>query len=317
MKIVIAGGTGHLGRILATALRDRGEEVVILSRNVDAHATLWDGRTLGLWARQIDGADVVINLAGRSVDCRYDERHRAEIIDSRVESTRVLGEAIALAASPPATWLQMSTATIYAHRFDAANDEITGIIGGQERDAPPSWKFSIDVARAWERTLDNAAAPATRKVTMRSAMVMANGAGGPFAALRRHVMLGFGRLGDGKQYMSWIHERDFVRAVAWLIDHKEIEGIVNLAAPEPLPSGEFLSILRHACGARIGLPVQEWMVAAGAFLMRTEPELVLKSRRVVPTRLVDSGLSFDFPRWAPAAADLCARRRPPAEGRIW
>jgi uncharacterized protein len=317
MKIVIAGGTGHLGLILTKALRDRGDDVVILSRKIEAHATLWDGRTLGLWTRQIDGADVVINLAGRSVDCRYDERHRTEIIDSRVDSTRVLGEAIALAASPPATWLQMSTATIYAHRFDAANDEATGLIGGQEPDAPSSWKFSIDVAQAWERALDDAATPATRKVKMRSAMVMANGAGGPFAALRRHVMLGFGRLGDGKQYMSWIHERDFVRAVEWLIDHKEIEGVVNLAAPEPLPNDEFLSVLRHACGARIGLPVFEWMVEAGAFLMRTEPELVLKSRRVVPTRLLESGFSFDFPQWPPAAADLCARLHAPAEGRIW
>ena len=183
--------------------------------------------------------------------------------------------------------------------------------------APSSWKFSIDVAQAWEGALDTAIAAATRKVKMRSAMVMAIGAGGPFAALRRHVMLGFGRLGDGKQYMSWIHERDFVRAVAWLIDHTEIEGVVNLAAPEPLPNGEFLSVLRHACGARIGLPVPEWMVEAGAFLMRTEPELALKSRRVVPTRLLDSGFSFEFPQWPPAAADLCARLHAPAEGRIW
>ena len=317
MKIVIAGGTGHLGRTLTTTFQGRGHHVVILSRNVEAHATLWNGRTLGLWTREIDGADVVINLAGRSVDCRYDERHRAEIIDSRVDSTRVIGEAIALATSPPSTWLQMSTATIYAHRFDGANDEITGVIGGQEPDAPQSWKFSIDVAQAWERALDNAAVPTTRKVKMRSAMVMANGAGGPFAALRRHVMLGFGRLGDGKQYMSWIHERDFVRAVGWLIDHEEIEGAINLAAPEPLPNDEFLATLRRSCGAKIGLPVQEWMVEAGAFLMRTEPELVLKSRRVIPTRLVESGFTFDFPQWPAAAAELCARLHAPAEGRIW
>jgi uncharacterized protein (TIGR01777 family) len=260
---------------------------------------------------------VVINLAGRSVDCRYGERRRAEIMSSRIDSTRVIGEAIALAASPPATWLQMSTATIYSHRFDAPNDEITGVIGGDDADTPPSWKFSIGVAQAWEKALDDAPSTATRKVKMRSAMVMALGAGGPFAALHRHVMLGCGRLGDGRQYMSWIHERDFVRAVDWLIAREEVEGAVNLAAPSPLPNDEFISVLAKACGARFGMPVNGWMVEAGAFLMRTEPELVMKSRRVVPTRLLDSGFTFDYPQWPAAANELCARLHAPAPGRVW
>jgi uncharacterized protein (TIGR01777 family) len=317
MKIVIPGGTGHLGQLLATTFRDRGDEVVVLSRNVEADAVQWDGKTLGRWARVIDGADVLINLAGRSVDCRYNPRRRSEIIDSRVDSTRVLGEAIALAGSPPATWLQMSTGTIYSHRFDAENDELTGVIGGEEQDTPPTWRFSIDVARAWEKALDAAPAPATRKVKMRTAMVMAIGRGGPFAMLHRHVMLGLGRLGDGQQYMSWIHERDFVRAVDWLMTHEEIEGAVNLAAPEPLTNGEFTRILRDACGSHFGIPIHGWMLEAGAFLMRTEPELVLKSRRVVPSRLLESGFTFDYPRWPAAAAELCARLRTPAEGRVW
>jgi uncharacterized protein (TIGR01777 family) len=317
MKIAIAGGTGHLGQLLTTNFHARGDEVVVLSRNVEAHAVRWDGKTLGPWARHVDGADVVINLAGRSVDCRYDERHRAEIMSSRIDSTRVIGEAIALAASPPAKWLQMSTATIYSHRFDAPNDEVTGVIGGDDADTPSSWKFSIDVARAWEKTLDDAPAPVTRKVKMRSAMVMALGPGGPFAALHRHVMLGCGRLGDGRQYMSWIHERDFVRAVEWLIAHQEIEGAVNLAAPSPLPNDEFISVLGKACGARFGMPVNGWMVEAGAFLMRTEAELVLKSRRVVPTRLLESGFTFDYPQWPAAANELCARLHAPAAGRVW
>ncbi|MEA2163337.1 MAG: uncharacterized protein QOK37_1464 [Thermoanaerobaculia bacterium] len=317
MKIVIAGGTGHLGSLLTEALRARGDDVVVLSRNTEAHAVRWDGKTLGPWASAIDGADVVINLAGRSVDCRYSERHRREIMRSRIDSTRIIGEAIARAASPPATWLQMSTATIYSHRFDAANDERSGVIGGAEPDTPPSWKFSIDVARAWEEAIDTAPAPHTRKVKMRTAMVMAIGPGGPFAALRRHVMLGCGRLGNGRQYMSWIHERDFVRAVEWLIGHEEIEGAINLAAPEPLPNSEFISVLGNACGASFAMPVSEWMVDAGAFLMRTEPELVLKSRRVVPTRLLESGFQFDYPQWPAAARDLCARRAAPAEGRVW
>lgn len=317
MRLVIAGGTGHLGQLLTARFRSRGDAVAVLSRNVEAQAVRWDGKTLGPWAREIDGADVVINLAGRSVDCRYDSRHRAEILASRVDSTRVIGEAIARAAAPPATWLQMSTATIYSHRFDAANDERSGVIGGEERNAPASWKFSIDVARAWEETLDRASVPATRKVTMRSAMVMAIGAGGPFAALHRHVMLGCGRLGDGRQYMSWIHERDFVRAVDWLITNQGIEGPVNLSAPEPLTNSCFLSVLGKAAGAHFGIPVSDWMVEAGAFLMRTEPELVLKSRRVVPTRLVESGFTFDFPQWPAAAAELCARLHAPAQGRVF
>jgi len=317
MKIVIAGGTGHLGQLLTSAFRARGDEVIVLSRNAEAHAVRWDGKTLGPWTGAIDGADAVINLAGRSVDCRYSERHRREIMSSRVDSTRVKGEAIAHAASPPATWLQMSTATIYSHRFDAANDERGGILGGEELDTPAAWKFSIDVARAWEEAIDTAHAPRTRKVKMRTAMVMAIGPGGPFAALRRHVMLGCGRLGDGRQYMSWIHERDFLRAVEWLISHEAIEGAVNLAAPEPLPNSEFISALGKACGASFGMPVSEWMVEAGAFLMRTEPELVLKSRRVVPTRLLDSGFTFDYPQWPAAARELCTRLAGPAQGGVW
>ncbi|MFP5247974.1 MAG: NAD-dependent epimerase/dehydratase family protein, partial [Thermoanaerobaculia bacterium] len=203
MKIIIPGGTGHLGTILTRHFREQGHRVVVLSRNVEAEGVLWDGRTLGPWAKTLDGADVLLNLAGRSVDCRYDSKHRAEIMDSRVESTRVLGEAIAQAKQPPKLWLQSSTATIYAHRFDVANDERTGILGGNEPDVPEEWHFSIDVAKAWEQALDDAPAPHTRKVKMRTAMVMSTERGGAFTLLRRHVRLGFGRFGDGKQYMSW------------------------------------------------------------------------------------------------------------------
>jgi uncharacterized protein len=316
MKIIIAGGTGHLGSTLTRALRRRGDHVVILSRNVEAPAVLWDGKTLGRWMEHIDGADVVINLAGRSVDCRYDDKRRAEIMSSRIESTRVIGEAIALAPNPPRLWLQMSTATIYAHTHDIENDEQNGVIGGNETDVPPEWKFSIDVAQAWEKALDDAPTPHTRKVKLRTAMVMAASRGGAFALLRRHVRLGFGRFGDGRQYMSWIHERDFIRAVEWLIDH-EIAGAVNLASPQPLPAFAFINTLREACGGRLGIPSSGWVLELGAFLMRTEPELVLKSRRVVPARMLESGFRFDFPEWAEAARDLCARYRAPQEGTVW
>lgn len=321
MKIVIPGGSGHLGTALTHSMRQAGHNVVILSRNVESPGLLWDGRTLGAWATAIDGADIVINLAGRSVDCRYGPRQRQEIFHSRVDSTRVVGEAIARAANPPHLWLQASTATIYAHRYDVANDERGGIIGGAEKDVPEEWNFSVEVARAWEKALDDAPTPHTRKVKMRTAIVMSPARGGAFQAMLRHLRLGFGRFGDGRQFMSWIHERDFVRAVDWLIAHDLVDGAVNLAAPEPLPNAEFTNILAEEWGAARLIPMlistTEWMVEVGAWLMRTEPELVLKSRRVVPKRLLEQGFSFEFPRWNEAARDLCAQIRGAGEERVW
>jgi len=321
MKIVIPGGSGHLGASLTGSLRRAGHSVVILSRNVESPGLLWDGRTLGAWAEALDGADVVINLAGRSVDCRYGPRQRQQILRSRVDSTRVIGEAIARAANPPRLWLQASTATIYAHRYDAPNDEHRGLIGGNEEDVPDEWRFSIEVARAWEQALDDAPARHTRKVKMRTAVVMSAARGGAFQALLRQVRLGFGRIGDGRQFMSWIHERDFQRAVAWLITHDLVDGAVNLAAPEPLTNADFTRILAEEWGAArlmpMLIPTTEWMVEVGAWLLRTEPELVLKSRRVVPKRLLEQGFSFEFPRWTEAARDLCAQMRGAGEDRVW
>jgi uncharacterized protein (TIGR01777 family) len=313
MKIVIPGGTGQVGTILARAFREGGHEVVVLSRRpVSApwRVEAWDARELGGWAAEFEGADAVINLAGRSVNCRYDEAHRREIMESRVESARVVGEAIARAARPPRVWLQMSTATIYAHRFDAPNDEAAGVIGGAEPDAPDTWRFSIDVAQAWERAANESATPRTRKVLMRAAVVMSPDRGGVFDTLLALVRRGLGgRAGDGRQYVSWIHEADFVRAVRWLIDRDDLSGAINLAAPRPLPNADFMRELREAWGARFGLPAAEWMLAVGALFLRTETELILKSRRVVPARLLASGFAFDFPAWQDAARDLCLRWR--------
>lgn len=317
MKIVIPGGSGHLGSALTRSLRGAGHRVVVLSRNVEFPGRLWDGRTLGDWAEELDGADAVINLAGRSVDCRYDTRHRDEILRSRVDSTRVVGEAIARAQQPPKVWLQASTATIYAHRYDAANDEHGGILGGTERDIPEGWHFSNEVARAWEKTLDDAPVPRTRKVKMRTAVVMSAARGGAFQAMLRQIRMGFGRFGDGRQYMSWIHERDFIRAVEWLMTHDLVDGPVNLSAPEPLSNTDFTRILAEEWGAARLVPTQKWMIEVGAWLVRTEPELVLKSRRVVPKRLLEQGFRFEFPRWNEAARDLCARMRGAGEERVW
>ncbi len=313
MKIVIPGGSGQVGTILARALHGEGHEVVVLSRRpvcVPWRCLPWDGEKLGAWVVELDGADVVINLAGRNVNCRYHARERREIMDSRVKSTHAVGAAIACVRKPPRAWLQASTATIYAHRYDAANDEATGIIGGAEPDAPAGWRFSIEVAQAWERTCDAAHTPGTRKVMLRSAMTMSPDAGGIFATLSRLVRCGLGgAAGDGRQFVSWIHEEDFIRAIHWFIDHEEIDGVVNLAAPTPLPYAEFMRDLRAAWGVPIGLPAPKWLLEIGTWLLQTESELVLKSRRVVPARLLQSGFEFRYAEWPAAARALCATSR--------
>jgi len=310
MKIVIPGGSGQVGTILARHFHANRHDVVVLSRTPAAapwRVVSWDAQRLGPWIAELDGADVVINLAGRSVNCRYTAANRRAIKESRLLSTHVVGEAIREATRPPRVWLQASTATIYAHRYDAPNDERTGIIGGSEPNAPDTWRFSIDVATSWETALDAANTPRTRKVAMRSAMIMSPDRGGVFDVLLGLVRrrLG-GRVGDGKQFVSWIHDVDFIRAVEFLID-RDLSGPVNLAAPEPLPNVEFMRVLREAWGVRLGLPATRWMVELGTWMLRTESELVLKSRRVVPGRLLEAGFTFRFPTWLKAARDLCRR----------
>ena len=313
MKIVIPGGSGQVGTLLARAFLREGHDVVVLSREPRPAAWRvreWDGATLGSWTDEIDGADVVVNLAGRSVNCRYGRENRRAIMDSRTLSTRVVGEAIAAARRPPRVWLQMSTATIYAHRFDAANDEATGTLGGSEPSVPDTWNFSIDVATAWERAAAEAIVPGTRKVILRSAVVMSPDRGGVFDTLLGLVRCGLGgRSGDGRQYVSWIHEDDFLRAVTFLIAREDLDGAVNLASPGPLPNAQFMRALRDAWGTRVGLPASRWMLEVGAVFLRTETELILKSRRVVPGRLLDAGFEFRFEDWSAATRELCERWR--------
>jgi hypothetical protein len=268
----------------------------------------WDARTLGPWHAELNGADAVINLAGRNVNCRYSATNRQAILASRIDSTRIVGEAIAGSTRPPRVWLQACTATIYSHRFDAPNDDVDGIIGGNEPNAPATWRFSIKVAREWEKALNEAAVPRTRKVALRSAMTMSPDRGGVFDVLLGLVRrrLG-GRAGDGRQFVSWIHERDFIRAIEWLIERDDLSGPINICSPNPLPNAEFMAKLRAAWGVRLGLPATRWMLEIGAWLLRTETEMILKSRRVVPKRLLQSGFTFEFPDWSDAARDLCQR----------
>ena len=231
------------------------------------------------------------------------------MMHSRVRSARVLGQAIAAASRPPRVWLQMSTATIYAHRLDAANDE-AGLIGGWEPGVPGYWGYSVDIATAWERELEEAPAPRTRKVAMRSAMVMSPDHGGVFDVLSRLARLGLGGpVAGGTQYVSWIHDRDFAAAVQFLLERDDVCGAVNLASPGPEPQRDFMRELRAARGQRVGLPATRWMAELGALALRSDTELLLKSRRVVPGRLLSAGFDFSFSTWADAARDLVRRAR--------
>ena len=311
MRIVIPGGTGHVGAVLNRAFAAAGHEVVVLTRRParDGHVA-WDGETIGPWTDAIDGSEAVINLAGRSVSCRYTKTNLTEMMRSRVRSARVVGQAIAAARRPPRVWLQMSTATIYAHRFDAPNDEATGVIGGWETGVPGYWAYSVDIATAWERELTRARTPRTRGIALRSAMVMSPDRGGVFDVLSRLVRLGLGGpVAGGAQYVSWIHEHDFAAAVQFLIDRDDMSGPVNLAAPDPRPQREFMRELRGAWRMPAGLPATKWMAELGALAIGSDTELLLKSRRVIPGSLLAAGFEFDYGEWARAAPDLVRRVR--------
>ena len=298
--IVIAGGSGYLGQVLAEYFTRQSRPVVILSRQppeASRHARFvqWDGETLGPWTRELENAAALINLSGRTVNCRYNEKNKREIYDSRLRPTHVLGQAMILCANPPKVWLNSSSATIYRHALDRPMDETTGELGEG---------FSVDVCRQWEKMFFDFPLPRTRMVALRTAIVF--GPGGPaFAAFHRLVKFGLGgSMGPGTQFVSWLHAEDFARGVEWLIDHGQLQGPVNLAAPNPLTNREFLRILRQVCHRPIGLPAATWMLKLGAALLGTETELILKNRRVVPARLLASGFQFKFANWHEALQDI-------------
>jgi len=311
MKIVIPGGSGQVGQILARHFHADGHAVTILNRTPHAapwKTLAWDGVNPGPWTSELENADVLINLAGRSVNCRYNQANRGAIMDSRVLSTRLLNQVVADMKNPPRLWLNASTATIYRHSLDRPMDEATGELGGNEPGAPDTWNFSIDVAKGWEQAFFETETPNTRKIAMRNAVTLSPDRGGIFDVLLGLVRYGLGGTqGSGHQFVSWIHDLDFIRSVDFLIAREDLEGVVNLAAPNPLPNRDFLRILREAWGTSIGLPAIEWMIEVGAFLRQTESELVLKSRYVTPRRLLDAGFAFTFPNWKSAAVDLVAR----------
>jgi uncharacterized protein (TIGR01777 family) len=313
MRVVITGGSGQLGQILARHFHARGFDIVTVARHVEpaAWSTIaWDGRHPGDWFKEVDGADVVINLAGRSVNCRYNQANRVEIMQSRILTTTLVGHAIGMSSRPPKLWMNASTATIYRHAADRPMDDIAGEIGGNEPGLPSTWRFSYDVATSWERAFFDARTPNTRKIALRSSMIMSPDKGGVLDTLLNLVRLGLGgAAGSGRQFMSWIHDADFAGAIEFLIAREDLDGCINVTSPNPVSNRDFMAGLRRAYGTRIGLPATTWMLEIGALLLRTETELILKSRRVVPRRLVEAGFDFQFPDWAPAALDLVQRWR--------
>jgi uncharacterized protein (TIGR01777 family) len=327
MRILIPGGSGQIGTILARHLHAAGHDVTVLSRHPKPAAwqTLpWDGLTRGPWTAELDRSDAVIHLSGRSVNCRYTPENRREIIDSRVKPTLLLGEVIASSPTPPKIWMNASTSTFYRNALDLPQDEFTGELGDlpsergthESADQPETWAFSIDVAHRWEQALAAIPTPHTRKIRLRTSMTMSPDHGGVFSVLSRLTRFGLGGTeGTGRQYVSWLHYLDYCRITDLLLARPEItdesHGIVNMTAPEPLPNRDFMRALRKAWHAPIGLPAYSWMIEIGTFLLRTESELVLKSRRAVPTVLLRQGYQFAFPTWPAAAIDLVARFKTP------
>lgn len=313
LRIVIPGGSGQVGRMLAQFFQERGHFVTVLTRGpytAPWQTVHWDGKSIGPWVETLEGADVCIHLSGKNINCRYTAKNRKELYDSRIGPARLLGHVIAGLAEPPHVWLNASAASIYRHSLDRDMDEATGEIGGGEmisarRRAPEKWDWTVHLLKDWESAFFNTPTPRTRKIAMRTSLVFNAAPGSVFAVLSNLVRFGLGGTqGNGRQYVSWMHEQDYARAVEFLIAHEEIDGPVNLASPNPLPNREFMAALRDAWNIPNGLPAPAALMKIGMFFLRTEPELVLKSRRVVPGKLLDAGFQFDFPEWPQAAEDL-------------
>ncbi|MSU34053.1 MAG: TIGR01777 family protein [Pedosphaera sp.] len=312
-KLILAGGSGFLGKALAQHFDALGWEVVVFTRKpsettAGAREVAWDGETIGDWTRELNGSFAVVNLAGRSVDCRYTPANRQIILDSRVKPTRILGQAMTQCELPPRVWLNASSATIYRHTLGTPWDEF----GADFKPTPAVHdEFSVEVIHAWENAFNNATTPHTRKIALRTTLVLGHARNSVFPVLCWLARFGLGgRMGSGNQFVSWLHQADFCRAIEWLIAHEDMSGPVNLAAPNPLPNADMMRLFRDLVHAPIGLPATEWMLEIGAFFLRTETELILKSRRVVPGKLLASGFEFQFPELRDALQDLVADRRP-------
>jgi len=314
-KIILAGGTGFIGQEL---VRYFGKEnkITILTRNLfnarnnrNHYSSLtekdlaavkfiqWDGKSTGEWIKELDGADLIINLAGKTVNCRYTEKNKKEIFDSRTDAVKAIGAAINQCTSPPRLWINASSATIYRHAEDRPQDEYTG----EFHDG-----FSVQVCKLWEKTFYEQATPETRKVALRMAITL--GPGGVLIPYFNLLKFGLGgKQGNGRQMYSWIHIEDTCRILEWINDHSMMEGTYNCSSPSPVTNATFMNLLRKTTGCAVGLPAYKWMLKIGATLIGTETELVLKSRWVIPTKIIESGFDFKYPSLANAFNDIISK----------
>jgi uncharacterized protein (TIGR01777 family) len=288
-KLIIAAGTGFLGKVLTQHFKNNFEEIIILTRGKSEIKNKikyvnWNAKSYSGWENELENADVLINLAGKSVDCRYSEKNKTEILASRIDSTKILNEAIVQCKNPPKYFINSSTATIYRHSEDKEMDEYSGEIGTD---------FSMNVAKTWEKTFYEVQTPNTLKTAIRTSIVLGKN-GGAFVPLKKITQLGLGgKNGNGKQFVSWIHEKDFSRAIEFIIEN-ELSGSINVVSPKPIRNEEFMKKLQKAVGIPFGLPISKPMLEFGAKIIKTETELVLKSRNVIPKKLTENGFQFEF-----------------------
>ena len=285
-KIIIAGGSGFLGQVLENYFNTKGYEIKIFTRYPKKeNDVLWNAKDLGNWTNELETAEVLINLTGKSVDCRYNENNKKLIYNSRIDSTKILGEAIKKCNNLPKIWINSSTATIYKHSLNKEMTEEAGEIGDD---------FSMNIAKSWEKVFYSITNPKTRKIVLRTSIVLGK-YGGALIPLKNLTQFGLGgKQGNGNQKVSWIHELDFARAVAFLIENEKLNGNFNLSVPKPTNNKTLMKTLRKTMNIPIGISHPKWLLNIGAKMIGTETELVLKSRNVIPKRLLDSGFAFKY-----------------------
>ena len=303
-KIILVGGNGYVGGVLANHFSGIAREIIIISRKaaiqkLNIKTVVWDGKTRDKWEKELVGADLIVNLCGKNVNCRYTEKNREEIINSRLIPTKLLGEVINNMDNPPKVWINVTSATIYRHAEDVAQDEISGEIG---------YGFSIEVCKLWEASFFESYTPKTRKIALRMGIVLGR-KDGAFPRLLNLVKVGMGgKQGDGKQYVSWIHEQDVAQSIEWLINKPEINGIVNCTAPEAVKNELLMATIRKVYGVPFGIPAPAWLLEIGAKLIGTETELILKSRWVKPTILMENGFVFQYGKLENVIHDIISLR---------
>jgi len=295
-KIIIAGGSGFLGQVLENYFSLKGYQVKILTRNPKKNNHIyWDAKSIGNWISELENSEALINLTGKSVDCRYTEQNKKLIYDSRIESTKIIGEAINLCKNPPKVWLNSSTATIYKHSLDREMTEENGQTGDD---------FSMNIAKSWEKAFYEIDNPKTRKIVLRTSIVLGK-KGGAMLPLKNLTTFGLGgKQGLGNQKVSWIHETDFARAIEFMLTNSTFKGVFNLSVPNPTNNTTLMKILRQEMNIPFGLPHPKWILEIGAKIIGTETELVLKSRNVIPQRLLTEGFHFKYPTIEKAIENL-------------